>query len=389
MLVFHFGVPLQSYDVIILGGGILGQTLSFYLSQQGRSVLVLEEKRLGGGATGNGFAWINATSKTHDRQYHQLNALGVAEYDLLSDRLGRDEIGLRIGGALFWSQSAESQQGLRSSYEKLRSWGYPIAQLSNEDILALEPNLRIAGLPDRRAEGIFAPADRWLNPSLLLAKLREQALSRGAVFNENIPVQFIEIGSGKAKFILNTESEVFTSSSLILATGSRTNEVLKLLSNSCQVPGGALIDRIPGLLVETERGGELIERVLYPPDEFGLHMRPATGGGILFGSDDSDKVLTQSEIPDIEQVANSLLRRMAVHLPEGYSYGKLTPRICNRAVPKDGLPLVGKLGGVGGLFLAVTHSGITLGPLLGRLLANEIISGRECDELAICRPNRG
>ena len=58
---------MPTYDVIVLGGGILGVSLTFYLQQQGRSVLLIDDKRIGGGATGNGFAWINATSKIQDR----------------------------------------------------------------------------------------------------------------------------------------------------------------------------------------------------------------------------------------------------------------------------------------------------------------------------------
>ena len=47
-----------------------------------------------------------------------------------------------------------------------------------------------------------------------------------------------------------------------------------------------------------------------------------------------------------------------------------------RPIPRDGLPLVGRADKVAGLYVAVTHSGITLAPLIGRLVAEEILSDR-------------
>ena len=44
-------------------------------------------------------------------------------------------------------------------------------------------------------------------------------------------------------------------------------------------------------------------------------------------------------------------------------------------MPADGLTLAGAVEGRPGLALAVTHSGVTLGPLLGELLAQELCGG--------------
>ena len=46
-----------------------------------------------------------------------------------------------------------------------------------------------------------------------------------------------------------------------------------------------------------------------------------------------------------------------------------------RPVPKDGRSCVGAVSTVPGYYEAVTHSGVTLGPLIGRLLAQEILTG--------------
>jgi glycine/D-amino acid oxidase-like deaminating enzyme len=59
-----------------------------------------------------------------------------------------------------------------------------------------------------------------------------------------------------------------------------------------------------------------------------------------------------------------------------------------RPVPLDGLPVVGSVPGVQGAFAAVMHSGVTLGPLVGQLLASEILKGVQSSLLTPFRPAR-
>jgi glycine/D-amino acid oxidase-like deaminating enzyme len=47
-----------------------------------------------------------------------------------------------------------------------------------------------------------------------------------------------------------------------------------------------------------------------------------------------------------------------------------------RPIPEDGFPVVGRAPGVAGLYVAVMHSGITLAPMIGRVVADEILTGR-------------
>ncbi|MEM7354826.1 MAG: FAD-binding oxidoreductase, partial [Acidobacteriota bacterium] len=52
-----------------------------------------------------------------------------------------------------------------------------------------------------------------------------------------------------------------------------------------------------------------------------------------------------------------------------------------RPMARDGLPIVGFAAGAPGVYLAVTHSGVTLAPILGRLAAREILDGVEAEAL--------
>ena len=46
-----------------------------------------------------------------------------------------------------------------------------------------------------------------------------------------------------------------------------------------------------------------------------------------------------------------------------------------RAIPGDGYPVVGPMPDLDGMYIVCTHSGVTMGPLLGRIAAREISGG--------------
>jgi glycine/D-amino acid oxidase-like deaminating enzyme len=56
-------------------------------------------------------------------------------------------------------------------------------------------------------------------------------------------------------------------------------------------------------------------------------------------------------------------------LPESHVIGR-------RPIPKDGFPAIGRSADISGLYVAVMHSGITLAPVIGRLVADEVLTDR-------------
>ena len=57
-------------------------------------------------------------------------------------------------------------------------------------------------------------------------------------------------------------------------------------------------------------------------------------------------------------------------------------------MPADGQSIVGRLPGAPGLYVAVTHSGVTLAAHLSRLIATELTTGTPPPDLAPYRPDR-
>ena len=107
--------------------------------------------------------------------------------------------------------------------------------------------------------------------------------------------------------------------------------------------------------------------------------------------DKSYQITSPYEVSLLNQLllVNSMqeIARAAKIIP-ALEYASLsTLSVAKYPYPADAHPIVGWLPGQDNVYVAVTHSGATLGPLLGRLVAEEIL-GSEQDLLQHYRPDR-
>lgn len=436
-------------DVVVVGGGILGTAITYALARRNLRVTLLEAGRLGARATGGGFGWVNATYKTDDEAYFRLNAQAMTHYDRMADEWGEERLGIHAGGSLFWvaSNDRESIERLQSRARLLQAWNYPAVLLSSDEVAVLEPHIALrAGTAtagtmrdapaERAASALFAPADKWVDTARLCRFFVEQARAHKADIRLDCAAVGFTRSVGNAISTVETPQGRISAPLLVLAAGADTPRLAGLAAGNAQAARHVPVQRVPGLLVQTPPlpPGQTCGRILYPPDPHGLHLRQTPDGGLLIGADDtdawlndpgnqmifnpasshpftsgqssSDPVYADSLQPvPINEPASSadlvnrlppalwqgLLARAARHLP-GLSAPEVmahaAPRICVRPVPADGLPIVGALSGVPGAYVAVTHSGITLGPLLADLLADEMFTRVPASVLASYRPDR-
>jgi glycine/D-amino acid oxidase-like deaminating enzyme len=147
------------------------------------------------------------------------------------------------------------------------------------------------------------------------------------------------------------------------------------------VPGAAA----PGLVVragpETPPGPA---RVVHAPD---VYLRPHAGGLVHLEAPDAAVDLHTPEA-ELRRWADELLRR-ARRVVRGLAGATVAGyRVCVRPMPADGQSIVGWLPGAGRLYVAVTHSGVTLAAHLARLITAELVSGAASAGLAPYRPSR-
>jgi glycine/D-amino acid oxidase-like deaminating enzyme len=167
---------------------------------------------------------------------------------------------------------------------------------------------------------------------------------------------------------------------VVIAAGRWTDRVAAL--------AGARVPLAPttGLLAVTSPVARRVERVVHAP---GMNFRPDPGGGLVVQSGPTDATVTADTAPspDLPGCAE-LLRRVQRFVPATAEARVVEARIGTRPMPADGLSIVGPVAERPGLYLAVTHSGVTLAPLFGEVIARELAKGESDERLAAFRPAR-
>ena len=128
-------------------------------------------------------------------------------------------------------------------------------------------------------------------------------------------------------------------------------------------------------------------RIVHAPQ---VSLRPHAGGLVHLEAPDAAVDLHTPD-EELRRWAGELLDR-ARRVTGGLDGATVTGyRVCVRPMPADGRSIVGWLPGAEGMYVAVTHSGVTLGAHLAGLITAEVLSGAGGTapaELAPLRPGR-
>ena len=112
-------------------------------------------------------------------------------------------------------------------------------------------------------------------------------------------------------------------------------------------------------------------RVVHAPQ---VYLRPHAGGLVHLEAPDAAVDLHTPD-EELRRWAGELLDR-ARRVTGGLDGATVTGyRVCVRPMPADGRSIVGWLPGVEGVYVAVTHSGVTLGAHLAGLITAEVLGG--------------
>lgn len=378
----------EKADVIVVGGGIVGVSIAFSLATLGSKVVLLEEDRLASGTTGASFAWLNATAKSDDERYHRLNVGGIRRHMALAAMWGEGTVGLAGAGSLHWSHpsaTGETPAELEAHAGRLRDWGYPVVDLDRRQLAALEPYI---DFPESSA-GFLATMDRWLDAPRMTRRLAEEASLNGADIREGAPVSGF-LFDEHAIVGVETPAFRFICDQVVLAGGPSIAALIAMARRDLDrvIP----IKRSPGLLVEADvMERTWLRHVVYFPDAGGFHARPGFKGGLCMGADDIDASHARPASNDYSAGVTALLHRASTFMPDFpalQAARAARSKVGVRPMPADGLPVLGPLPEVPGAYAAVTHSGITLAPYLGELIAAEVALGQTAPELDPYRPVR-
>jgi glycine/D-amino acid oxidase-like deaminating enzyme len=91
---------------------------------------------------------------------------------------------------------------------------------------------------------------------------------------------------------------------------------------------------------------------------------------------------------DVLAASHLGLRNTAKILPSVAGARAEAARLGIRPFPRDGYPAIGPIPGIGGYYVVVSHSAVTLSPIFAIIVADEVARGRQDPRLAQFRPDR-
>ena len=362
--------------VVVIGAGMIGASVAAELAEGGADTLLVERATPASGSSALSYGWINSNNKTPDA-YFELNRRGIEAHVALAR--GSAEW-YRVSGHLEIAVDPEHETELRDRVRRLQRLGYPARQLSRAQAHHREPDLAV---PADAAYIAEFSLEGYCFPALYVAEQLRRAGLAG-LHRERDEVVSLEPTEAGALVGL-ASGQVIEADHVVLAAGRWTDELLaplgiRPLMQAYVAPG----DVTMGYLAVTDPTPVRLSGMLTTPR---INVRPAGGGALMLQALDLD-VTARPGAEGSPELAEEFLSRLSAVLPAARGVKIRRLESAERAIPGDGLSVIGAVPEHPWLTVAATHSGATLAPYLGRVVAAEVIEGVRDPLLERFRPGR-
>ncbi len=369
----------SSQRVVVIGAGIVGNSLAYHLSQLGQSdVLLLDKGPLPnpGGSTGHASNFIFPVD--HSKEMTLLTLESMRQYKEL-------EVFIESGGIEI-ARTQERMQELTRRVASARTWGIePVSLLLPEQVKELVPYINhklILG-------GFYTPGAGVVDSLRAATIMRERAASDGLTVAANTEVLGIDVEGGRVRRVRTTRGDVETER-VVIASGAWSPRLGRMAGASIPLTPMVhqMIDIGPAPRFENSKG--MIEYPIVRDMDTNMYERQE-GTGLEIGSYAHRPItLDADEIPSIEESAASptelpftqedfdpqmeialdLMPEIVADETVGVKYainGVLS-------VTYDGMPLIGETPEVRGLWSAAAIW-IKEGPGAGKTVAELMVHG--------------
>jgi gamma-glutamylputrescine oxidase len=347
--------------VIVIGGGVTGCSCALTLAERGVQVRLHDAREIAGGASGRngGFALRGAATPydvARDQLGHDPARLLMALTERTVDRLEQlaGDAFRRVGSLRLAFDLAE-REALRREHDALREDGFRVEWLDELP----EPLDRLY------AGALLHPPDGVLHPARWVRRLAARAAEAGAELRPHEPVELADLDAP----------------AVVVAADGFTESLLPELADVVRPTRGQVLVTEP--LAEVR-----YLRPHYARDGYDYWHQRADGRLVIGGNRDAAAPEEQTDVEEVTPVVQERIQALATQLMGA------PPRVERRwagiwGTTPDGSPLVGRVPGRDGVWIAGGYSGHgnVLGLACGELVARAIL-GERPPELELFDPGR-
>jgi D-hydroxyproline dehydrogenase subunit beta len=351
----------QSYDVIIVGAGIVGAACAYECARRGMRVLVLDREIVGGGTTGAGMGHIVVMDDS-EAQF-ALTRYSQTLWQELRPQLS-DDVEYEQCGTIWVAADEEEMAEVRRKHDFYAQRGVPTEVLSAERLKNLEPHLR-----DGMAGGLLVPEDAVLYPPCAADFLLRTAQKHGAELRLG---ESVRVGQG----VVCTKDREFTARFTINAAGAASPQLTPGIEVKKRKGHLVITDRYPGFLRhQLVELGYLKSAHSVTSDSVAFNLQPRRTGQVLIGS--SRQYGAEHSEVDHDILAR-MLQRAREYMPEIATMSAIRAWTGFRPATPDKLPLIGPSPSDDSVLLATGHEGLGITTSMGtaRILV-DYITGKQ------------
>jgi len=374
-------MQLADADVAIIGGGVIGCAVAYYLSKQGAKVTVIERAAVGSGASSVNSGVISMATKKPGLAL-DLAMASQRLYPGLCAELGADVEYLVLGNLIVAENETEAGFIEELAKEQAAA-GVPVEIVSAQRCRELNKLLE-----GRILSGMYCPTDAQVDPFKVTQAYARAAEKLGAQIVSSTEVKSIETSHGRVSRVVTARGAV-NANWVINAAGAHASAIGTMVGVTHEVKprrGQCVIleasEDVPGVRVSS--AGQLLAKHGGAPAGGGLQVplgytsRPVSGTVMLGSTNEFVGYDTRTTREGVAGICRSAVNLM----PQLGRFNAVRAWAGLRPYSAKG-PLLGDGGGAAGYAVATGHGGdgVALAPISGRYMAEFIASDGKQNDL--------
>ncbi|MDR1317867.1 MAG: FAD-binding oxidoreductase [Spirochaetales bacterium] len=383
-----------SADVAVIGGGVIGASIAYRLARAGKKVILCERYDFAAGATGSCDQCVFLQSKNPG--IHLKLALDSSEiFQDLSKELDYDIEYFRHGGMVTIENEMEMEV-MTDFVKKQSETGLDVEIISRDKAAK-----RQKGLSRHLLGCTYSPMDGHVNPFRLTIGFIQAARKYGARTLIDAGVSGFLREGGRIKGIKTSKGDI-EADITVLAAGAWSPLLAEKLGLTIPIKPrrGQIVITEPVAPYVTGNflSGQYIVAKYHPEIlagseslavrlGVGLSLTQTRRGGILIGA---TREFAGYDLRNTREAIREILKNAGRLVPGLGDLHVIRVMAGLRPYTPDGLPLVGFVKGMDGLFLAAGHEGdgIALSAITGIIACGLIRDGRAYTDVSALDPNR-
>ena len=218
----------NNFDIIIIGGGIIGLSIACEMAESGKKVIIFEKNKVGMEAS-----WAAAGTLEpiwdvgdDDEKLLQLKLKSEAMWRKFGQKIQKEtdiDVEYNSSGGILIAMNSEEMNQLEKTHEFAAKYGIESRVLSKEELLILEPNIntKVFG-------GIFLASECYVNPRKVTVALCKYFKQMDGHIRENKKViELIENENGTVIGV-STSSEKIYAKHIVNCAGPWSPELAKI-----------------------------------------------------------------------------------------------------------------------------------------------------------------